>query len=204
MDGWIPPRFAECTLENYVPSTESQRSALAAARDVVAGALRNLVLVGPVGLGKTHLAAAVVGAIHARGMDAWREASGAAASPVPALPPRPMWGNVAELMNDMRLEIGRPPDDRNAASLALALGRSRGYVVLDDLGREKITDWTTEVIYVLGNRRYEALLPTIVTTNKTPVELVDNGYWPIVSRLAQDGRLIELDGYDYRLRAPDE
>jgi DNA replication protein DnaC len=75
-----------------------------------------------------------------------------------------------------------------------------GLVVLDDLGREKVTDWTGEVVYTLVNGRYEAMLPTVVTTNLTRSDLAESAYWPAISRLAEDGALVAIEAEDRRLR----
>jgi DNA replication protein DnaC len=72
--------------------------------------------------------------------------------------------------------------------------------VLDDLGREKVTDWTGEVVYTLVNGRYEAMLPTVVTTNLTRSDLAESAYWPAISRLAEDGALVAIEAEDRRLR----
>ena len=72
--------------------------------------------------------------------------------------------------------------------------------MLDDLGRERISEWTGELLYVVVNDRYERGLPTIATSNLTVEELVAAGYWPAISRLAQDGRLVEIKAPDQRLR----
>jgi hypothetical protein len=42
-------------------------------------------------------------------------------------------------------------------------------------------------------------LPTIVTTNLTGAELASSPYWPVISRLAEDGELVRIDASDYRL-----
>lgn len=38
-------------------------------------------------------------------------------------------------------------------------------LVLDDLGAAKASDWTEEITYRLVNRRYNHMLPTLITTN---------------------------------------
>jgi DNA replication protein DnaC len=105
-----------------------------------------------------------------------------------------MWVNVADLMVQMRSEMSRPDDDRPAARIAIHLRDHPKLVVLDDLGREKASDWTGEVIYSLVNHRYEERLETIVTSNLTAAELGAGPYWPVISRLAEDGRLIDMAG----------
>jgi primosomal protein DnaI len=71
--------------------------------------------------------------------------------------------------------------------------------VLDDLGREKVSEWTGELIYAVVNARYEAGLPSVATSNLSPAELIAVGYWPAMSRLAEDGRIVEVTGPDHRL-----
>lgn len=173
----IPLRFRDRTLDGYQPVTPSQWAAAEAARDVLRGAIRCLVLIGPPGVGKTHLAAGIVAACR--------------------FPAR--WLNVADGLTALRAEIGLPPEDRDAARSIAAVAAHRGLVVLDDLGRENATDWTGEVIHTLVNSRYEAVLPTVVTSNRTAADLRSGPYWPAISRLAEDGRLIEVTGPDRRL-----
>ena len=176
----VPARFRDRTLAGYHPSTPSQRAALEAARDVLRGVIRSLVLIGPPGVGKTHLAAGIFGECRH--------------------PAR--WLNVADAITTLRMEIGLPPEDREAVRTIAAISAHRGLVVLDDLGRENATDWTGELIYTLVNARYEAILPSVVTSNRTAADLRDGPYWPAISRLAEDGRLIEVIGADRRLVRP--
>lgn len=49
------------------------------------------------------------------------------------------------------------------------------YLILDDLGSEKNSDFTNEVLYHIVNERYNNSKGIIVTSNKTPVELADAG-----------------------------
>lgn len=197
----VPLRFRESTLAGYKPANESQVRALSAARAVVLGDARNLILVGPPGLGKTHLAAAIVVERSHHELGAWNLAESVATDRIPQHPPAPEWANVADLIVRLRLEIDAPPDDREGRATVHRMRSSRGLVVLDDLGREKVTDWTGEIIYALVNARYESRLPTIVTSNLTPKELADSPYWPAISRLAEDGPLVKLAGSDHRLSA---
>lgn len=195
----VPARFRDRTLAGYVPTTDSQRAALAAADRFVGGAIRNLVLVGAPGLGKSHLAAAIASAVARREWAGYESAMHGERWPL--VPNLPRWLNVADALVNMRLEFGAPVAERPATN-ALLEGRTYpGLLVLDDLGRERVSDWTGEVIYALVNARYEEMLPTIVTSNLTPKELAASVYWPCVSRLAEDGELVKLDGVDRRLVA---
>lgn len=195
----FPARFADRTLDNYEAKSDSQLKALGAACLLANGEYQSLVLVGPPGVGKTHLAAGVVHAIRARMEADYLAAREAMTDRWPTVPDEPMWVNVADLIVTLRSEMHGPMDDRDGAATVYQLRKHPVLVVLDDLGREKVSDWTGETVYALVNARYENRLPTLVTSNLTPSELAASTYWPAVSRLAEDGALVKLDGRDRRL-----
>jgi DNA replication protein DnaC len=192
----VPLRYAECSLDNYIPSNASQGRALAATRRIV----------GRTVTGKTHLAAAAANVqmaeeieyktgyrAHLEGLP--REQS------VPRMRPSlaPVWVNVTDLLIGLRLDMDRARDDRVWAE-RVERAASADLLVLDDLGRERASDWTSEVLYNLVNRRYEQLtLRTIVTSNLPLEELALGYYWPAISRLAEGGALVQIEGPDYRL-----
>lgn len=198
----IPERFRERTLEGYQATTRSATKALEAAKRCASGELRNLVLAGPTGVGKTHLAAGIVSEVTARLRAEYVLAEGLARerNAIPTLPKLPEWVNVADAITTLRLEMDMPLDDRTAALRLRRLASYPGLVVLDDLGRERSSDWTGEVVYALVNGRYEHMLPTLVTTNLTREDLGKSAYWPSISRLAEDGALVAIEGPDARLR----
>ncbi|MCG7851500.1 MAG: ATP-binding protein [Methanosarcinaceae archaeon] len=45
------------------------------------------------------------------------------------------------------------------------------YLVLDDIGSTKFTDWNISMLQILVNTRYEMLLPTVFTSNLSLPEL---------------------------------
>lgn len=196
----LPDRYRSRTLDNFDPSASpSAAKALDAARRVAAGELRSLVLVGTPGVGKTHLMAGIFRAVSERIVAAWMEERAAAIAefrPVSTMQ-LPEWCSVPELVSDLRTEMGT--DLHAASDRSHRLRTWPALLVLDDLGREKVSDWTGELVYTIANARYEAMLPTIASSNLGPKELASSGYWPVVSRLAEDGALIHIEAPDRRL-----
>ena len=47
------------------------------------------------------------------------------------------------------------------------------YLILDDIGIEKTTDWTFQTLYLIINRRYEYLRPTVFTSNLSLEKLAE-------------------------------
>lgn len=199
----LPPRFRDRTLDSYRADSPTAKRALNDARRLVAGEIKSLVLIGATGVGKTHIAAGVATALDSAYEAAYEEGKDTynrgETERWPSRRTAPMWTNVADLIVRMRLDMDRPLDDREASMLVMRMHRHQSLVILDDLGREKTSDWTGETIYALVNARYEAMLPTLVTSNLTAADLASSPYWPVISRLAEDGALVEIEAPDHRL-----
>lgn len=72
------------------------------------------------------------------------------------------------------------------------------FLIIDDLGAEKPTDFVRQATYYLINQREMNCLPTIITTN-FPLSYLDENIDPrIASRIAGMCRVIELTGPDRR------
>lgn len=211
----VPSRYADADLTSITDATKSQADALLGARELVSriidGRSASLVLLGSPGVGKSHLAAACCHAATLIANARWRmdrnqanldHAKGRLSyRPSASYPPTAArWVNVPSLLVDVKAEMNLDRDEQQQTTFARALRHDQALVVLDDLGRERISEWTGELVYVIVNDRYEAGLPTIATSNLTVEELVTAGYWPAISRLAQDGRLVEIKAPDQRLR----
>lgn len=75
-----------------------------------------------------------------------------------------------------------------------------GLLVIDDLGAERVTEWTAERLFLLVNERHSALRPTVVTSNLTLVELTERLGERIVSRIYEATDQVLLKGPNLRLR----
>ena len=73
-------------------------------------------------------------------------------------------------------------------------------LVLDDLGAERVTDWTVEVLYGITNARYEAQLPTVFTSNHSLDDLDERLSARIADRILEmcKGRIVHIDAESYR------
>ncbi len=102
-----------------------------------------LVLTGPYGCGKTHLAAAIAN---------YRASQG---HPV-------MFVVVPDLLDHLRATFS--PTSSVRYDRRFEEVRAAGLLVLDDLGTQATTPWAREKLYQLLNHRYNADLPTVITT----------------------------------------
>ena len=71
---------------------------------------------------------------------------------------------------------------------------------IDDVGAEKISDWSRQMFYTLVDRRYREEKQTIITSNLSLADiskLIDDR---IASRIAGQGAVINLVAEDFRLK----
>lgn len=84
----------------------------------------------------------------------------------------------------------------------LLIGRysTRHYVILDDFGAEKSSDFTLDRLYLIINRRYVEKLPTIITSNLTVTQLAEHVHPRLASRIAEMCETIPFPAEDYRIK----
>ena len=141
---------------------------------------RNAYVFGKVGTGKTHLVSAAAYVLMRREKKVLFTS---------------MWRVLDAIKQGFSEDYDPMPKYQNAEVL-----------ILDDLGKESPTDFALERLFALVDERSARLLPTIVTTQYKPSELIErlakNGdadtAIAIVSRLRQDCERIELTGSDRR------
>lgn len=137
---------------------------------------RTLILQSKVkGNGKTHVAYAV-------GNEVVREPG--------------VW-TLAWSMVDLN-EVMRPSGDEFAYDMA----RECELLILDDLGGERMTEWTLEKLGGLINTRWSEGRRTIVTTNLTGPDVQERYGERIVDRLIDGSWFVEVTGPSRRKPAP--
>lgn len=75
------------------------------------------------------------------------------------------------------------------------------FLVIDDLGVQRDTDWEVEMLYNLVDARYTGQRLTFVTTNKNVEELKGLADGRIYSRFLEMCYIIHVQGSDYRQHA---
>lgn len=173
----IPPRYAECTLagfELWEPGNPTLSEALRKTRAFVASfpdVRRGLLFMGPVGIGKTHLAVAALKDLVARHAV------------------RGLYVNFLELVQALQMSFDGGTRSREEIMSPVI---AADVVVLDELGAGKLTPWVMDLLYLVVNSRYMQLKVTLFTTNfsdhprKAGEEsLADRVGAPVRSRLAE-------------------
>ncbi len=182
-DSGIGLRHRDATFESFDPPLGAE-PVLEVCRRFVAdfpGDAKGLTLAGPAGTGKTHLAVAMTRALIARGFAG-------------------VIVNVPSLLLTFRSTFHSETASRFDELLQLVTRCD--HLILDDLGRERLTDWVLEMLYLVVNTRYVNRLATSITTNLSLEALRHRMGEAIPDRLAETNAMYWCQWPSYRQRPP--
>jgi len=185
----IPRAYEADTFADY-DVTQGNKGAVDAAHMVIDERINGLFIHGVRGTGKTKLAA-IIANERAR-----------ARKPV-------LFASVPDLMADIR---GSFRD--GTTSEAVQAVKDTPFLVLDDLGAEKMSEWVGEQLFCIVNHRYNERLQTVVTSNYSPREIIahmatvdrrgnvidDMQGQRIMSRIYGMCERVEIRGVDWRMK----
>jgi DNA replication protein DnaC len=187
----IPSRYRECSLSNFTPAKNngSQLRAFAFAHRLVSEYLveeHGLLFAGPCGVGKTHLAVAVLHGLIEKGVQC-------------------LFYECGALLKEIQ-ETYNPASHASGSELLSAVCGAE-VLLLDELGAVKPTDWARDTMTQIIGRRYNDKKIIILTTNypdespgKASETLEDRIGARMRSRLYEMCRTVRVEGDDYRRR----
>ncbi|HYK43160.1 MAG TPA: ATP-binding protein [Thermoanaerobaculia bacterium] len=186
----IPERYRSCNFDNFSDTNASLMKAKNLAREFVdtyPAVDAGLLLLGPSGRGKTHLACAILSELVAK-----KGVTG-------------IYGDFSDLLMKIQTSF-RPDADLSKESILQPYAEAE-VLVLDELGASKPHPWVLDVLYNLLNTRYNRKRITIVTSNFEDEPDKDSGERDrledrvgsrIRSRLFEMCLMVTMRGDDFR------
>ncbi len=146
-----------------------------------------LIFIGRFGTGKTHLAFSIANYLLNQGI------------PV-------VFETLINLME--KLKLGYEKQAEFGYYEIIKLYCECDLLIIDDLGKEKLSEWVLEKLFQIINTRYENMLPFLITTNYTEKEIIKRLSYnndgiaaeSLVSRLNEVCLEVDMNFDDYRKR----
>lgn len=177
----VPALLAGATVDNFEPRPGTG-AALEATKAFLAAWPRprrtgeGLLFVGPPGNGKSHLAAALVGAV--------------------TTTHTAYWAKVLPLMDRFDATFSR--EARETSGMIYRKLRDVDLLIMDDLGASKYTESREERIFRLVDERVDARRPIVATSNCSMAQLEENVGLRTIDRLVGACDCIALTATSYR------
>lgn len=167
----VPLRFEGKTLDAFATRNEGQEKAKAACQALVDAMLAgkevpNLIMTGKPGTGKTHLSCGIVLSLHGH--------------------KRVKRVDLPDLIREIRSTWRK--DSEVSEETVLDWYGHLDLLILEEVGTGSGSDDERARIFQVINRRYEAMLPTVVVTNLSLAELRDEMGERVIDRLREGER----------------
>lgn len=181
----IEPEYYNATFDDYIPQNESQEIALQAAKDLLEGKIKKLVLLGKYGTGKTML-----GSILAKESD----------------------GRIYTMyeISTMIRQSYTVKAEKTELEIVSELASIPGILVIDEVGRVTGSNFNNNWQSYVLDKRHTRGLRTVYTGNghlreNCPNHGCDKCFensmdGDVISRLRQDSKIINILGTDYRAK----
>lgn len=179
----VEPEYYDKTFDDYIPQNESQEMALQAAKDLLEGKIKKLVLLGKYGTGKTLL-----GSILAKESD----------------------GRIYTMyeISTMIRQSYTVKAEKTELEIVSELASIPGILVIDEVGRVTGSNFNNNWQSYVLDKRHTRGLRTVYTGNghlreNCPNHGCDKCFensmdGDVISRLRQDSKIINIFGKDYR------
>jgi DNA replication protein DnaC len=108
---------------------------------------------------------------------------------------------IMELQSMFKKDLkydGRIPE--TPFDVADKIAKFNGWLCIDDIGAEKLTDYVRQITYFIINEREQRMLPIIITSNFTLAQIDEMVDPRVSSRIAGMCETIKLTGKDRRIR----
>ena len=178
----VPRRFLNCTLANYQTNQKTQFILDAIARFLKNKDANGLLIFGPTGVGKTHLAVSLAREFLLRGEDV-------------------LFRNLHRLFLEIRNSFDPNCDHEETEKSLLDQYKDVPVLILDDLGSEQVSAWSIKMLSMIMNDRYESVHRRLIITSNLNVKEIERLYAPrISSRIIGMCKTLKITGWDYRLK----
>jgi DNA replication protein DnaC len=177
--GGVLNNYIHCSFDTFVPETPCQRRAIAFLTSGMPFQKKSsIMLFGPCGTGKTHLA---VAAMRKYMLDLLTSSAAFVSGP--------------QLIAEIRKAT--LSEEEMSSESVIQRYTTNKLLVIDDIGVEKASDFVLQSWYRIIDTRYSNSCPTIYTSNMDKAEIETRMNSRIASRLFA-GTSIPLDGSDKR------
>lgn len=160
------------TFDAFIADTKDKKLALDTCRYladmIISGVCKNVIMVGSVGTGKTHLANAICHRLaeEERHIKVRME-------------------TVTEIIRHYRSSYNKDSGVTEQGAIDYYSGRD--LLIIDELGTSKGDDKELNILFEIINNRYESKLPTVIISNLSMPEVKETLGQRIIDRLKEDG-----------------